>query len=55
MTIVSNVTDAKTKNCRENNEYHQWINLVFPRNNESGYHKDKCKKCGIVIEYDTSD
>lgn len=34
---------------------HDWYEVSFPSNGASGYHTDRCSKCGLTVEYDTSD
>jgi len=34
---------------------HEWVSVVRPSGNQSGWHEEKCKHCGFVIGYDTSD
>lgn len=34
---------------------HEFITTREPDNHRSGWHEEKCKKCGYKIGYDTSD
>lgn len=35
--------------------HHQWKETMRPPTSQSGLHRSKCVKCGIEMEYDTSD
>ena len=40
--------------CNDGKE-HMWVKMVWPAASGSGWHVYKCAKCGIIVEYDTSD
>jgi len=40
--------------CKEGKS-HDWVNYRRPRDNRSGWHEDKCRVCGQIRCYDTSD
>lgn len=48
---------SKKTTSKKNQETckHEWVSLEKPEGYNSGGHKDKCKKCGKVVIYDTSD
>ena len=48
-----NCNYPKEKECGETD--HDWLEIVKPEGNRSGYHVDKCIRCGKMQTYDTSD
>jgi hypothetical protein len=45
---------AKVPECK-NGGGHDYEQLQSPPGHRSGWHVDRCKVCGIIVEYDTSD
>jgi len=46
---------TKEEKEKQENCVHEWVIVREPLFNRGGWHEDKCKKCGKVNEYDTSD
>lgn len=44
---------AQPPECKEGK--HVWKRVCSPGASSSGWYKEKCEKCGVMIEYDTSD
>lgn len=53
ITVCLMVNDTKIPECSE--EKHLWVAVIRPEGNNSGWHADECKHCGVTRTYDTSD
>jgi hypothetical protein len=46
---------AEVPDCTSEDQKHDYESIQCPSGHRSGWHVDKCKVCGIIVEYDTSD